>query len=157
LRPNVAEAWTDTLVLGLGKNQIGIDDPVSSALRSLERVPDEKLRSDWPATGPGFGGAFSGTEALPAASDPRLELAALTEGRPGFSTVSEPKGMLSLSTSSSSSAPSAPIEVLQFRESEPPKSPERRAPWSVLDALVVGVAVVTVALSALALAWFLAS
>jgi hypothetical protein len=76
----------------------------------------------------------------------------------GHTSVNEPKGVLSLSTSSSSSAPSAPIEVLPFRESEPPKRVEAsKASWSALDALVVSVAVLTIVLSALALAWFLVS
>jgi hypothetical protein len=33
----------------------------------------------------------------------------------------------------------------------------RKSSWSTLDALVVGVAVLTIVLSALALAWFLVS
>jgi hypothetical protein len=155
LRPNVAEPWTDMAVLSLGQNQLAIDDPVSSALRSLERVPDEKLDGDWPATGPGAATAGSS----PRFSTSRLHMSSVSDARSGFATVNEPKGVLSLSTSSSSSGPSAPIEVLQFRESEPPRRSERRraVSWSALDALVVGVAVVTIALSALALAWFLAS
>ena len=81
------------------------------------------------------------------------------DSRSNVSAAGEPKGVLSLSTSSSSSAPSAPIEVLPFRESEPPRKVEakRKAAWSTLDALVVTVAVVTIVLSALALAWFLVS
>jgi hypothetical protein len=85
-------------------------------------------------------------------------MAPLTDSRVGHSSVNEAKGVLSLSTSSSSSAPSAPIEVVPFRESEPPRRVEaRKSSWSTLDALVVGVAVLTIVLSALALAWFLVS
>jgi pSer/pThr/pTyr-binding forkhead associated (FHA) protein len=154
LRPNVAEAWTDMVVLELGRNQFVIEDPVSSALRSLERVPDEKLGSSWASASnrvvtPGSAHAVAGSTA---------RIAALADGRTGHSSVNEPKGVLSLSTSSSSSAPSAPIEVLPFRESEPPRRVEsRRSSWAALDALVVGVAVLTIVLSALALAWFLVS
>ncbi len=155
LRPNVAEAWADMAVLELGRNQFGIDDPVSSALRGLERAPDERLGSDWP---PPTTAAISSSGSLPGAGDARGRFGAPVEARKAFASVNEPKGVLSLSTSSSSSGPSAPIEVVPFRESEPPKKPEKqRTPWSFLDALVVGVAVVTVALSALALAWFLVS
>lgn len=154
LRPNVAEAWSDTAVLELGRNQFGIDDPVSSALRGLERAPDERLGSDWP---PPTAAAVSSSGSLTGAES-RGRFGAPVESRKAFASVNEPKGVLSLSTSSSSSGPSAPIEVVPFRESEPPKKPEKpRTPWSFLDALVVGVAVVTVALSALALAWFLVS
>ncbi len=157
LRPNVAEAWTDMVVLELGKNQFVIDDPVSSALRSLERVPDERLGADWSRLAAGPTASFSATHVVATSSGPRLP--GVTEGRPGFASVNEPKGVLSLSTSSSSSAPSAPIEMLQFRESEPPRRQEvrKKTSWSALDALVVGVAVITIALSALALAWFLAT
>ncbi|HWO10818.1 MAG TPA: hypothetical protein VNN80_15095, partial [Polyangiaceae bacterium] len=90
---------------------------------------------------------------------PTARMPAMSESRSGLAPVTEPKGVLSLSTSSSSSAPSAPIEVLPFRESEPPRKVEsrRRAAWSTLDAMVVTVAVVTIVLSALALAWFLVS
>ena len=153
LRPNVAEAWTDMAVLELGQNQLGIDDPVSSALRSLERVPDERLGAGWVSSGPRT--ASSGVH-TPA---PTARMPAMSESRSGLAPVTEPKGVLSLSTSSSSSAPSAPIEVLPFRESEPPRKVEsrRRAAWSTLDAMVVTVAVVTIVLSALALAWFLVS
>jgi pSer/pThr/pTyr-binding forkhead associated (FHA) protein len=154
LRPNVAEAWTDMVVLELGRNQFGIDDPVSSALRSLERVPDEKLGLNWVSSSNRL------TPAGPAHSvtGSTARIAALADGRAGHTSVNEPKGVLSLSTSSSSSAPSAPIEVLPFRESEPPKRVEaRKASWSALDALVVSVAVLTIVLSALALAWFLVS
>ena len=157
LRPNIAEAWTDMVVLELGNNRLGIDDPVSSALRSLERVPDEKLGLEWGARTGATTGSFA-TSPVQSSSIERARLVALTDGRGGFGSVNEQKGAPSLSTSSSSSAPSAPIEVLRFRETEPPKRPEvQRGRWSVLDALVVGVAVVTIALSALALAWFLAS
>jgi pSer/pThr/pTyr-binding forkhead associated (FHA) protein len=150
LRPNVAEAWTDMVVLELGRNQLGIDDPVSSALRSLERVPDEKLAGSWLSSKmtPAPGHSVVATTRLPAVGDSRGALGG----------VGDPKGVMSLSTSSSSSAPSAPIEVVQFRESEPPRRVEpRRSTWSTLDALVVGVAVLTIVLSALALAWFLVS
>lgn len=154
LRPNVAEAWTDMVVLELGRNQFAIDDPVSSALRSLERVPDEKLGSSWVSSSNRLGPA--GPAHLVTGSTARM--ASLADARAGHTPVNEPKGVLSLSTSSSSSAPSAPIEVLAFRETEPPKRVEaRRASWSALDALVVSVAVLTIVLSALALAWFLVS
>jgi hypothetical protein len=141
------------VVLELGRNHFGIDDPVSSALRSLERVPDEKLGPNW---------ASAQSRAVPPSSHPvagsTARIATLADGRSGHSSVSEAKGVLSLSTSSSSSAPSAPIEVVPFRESEPPRRLEsRKSSWSALDALVVGVAVLTIVLSALALAWFLAS
>jgi pSer/pThr/pTyr-binding forkhead associated (FHA) protein len=150
LRPNVAEAWTDMVVLELGRNQFGIDDPVSSALRSLERVPDERLGAGWVSSTSRGGGGVT-----PA---PTARMAPLTDSRVGHSSVNEAKGVLSLSTSSSSSAPSAPIEVVPFRESEPPRRVEaRKSSWSTLDALVVGVAVLTIVLSALALAWFLVS
>jgi pSer/pThr/pTyr-binding forkhead associated (FHA) protein len=156
LRPNVAEAWTDMVVLELGKNRLGIDDPVSSALRNLERAPDEKLGLDFGARGGTTTGKLAASM-VPSSAE-RARLSALTDGRGGGGSVNEPKGVLSLSTSSSSSAPSAPIEVLPFREPEPLRGPElERARWSALDALVVGVAVVTIVLSALALAWFLAS
>jgi len=156
LRPNVAEAWTDPLLLELGRNQLAIDDPVSSALRSVERVEDEKLGAEWGAFAAAGPDAFGPTQVLSAAPDSRPRAG---DSRGGFATLAEPKGLLSLSTSSSSSAPSAPIEVLRFKESEPPrkKVAARRARWSALDALVIGVAVVTIALSALALAWFLVS
>jgi len=153
LRPNVAEAWTDMVVLELGRNQFGIDDPVSSALRSLERVPDERLGAGWVSSTPSRGGGAGGVTPAPTA-----RMAPLTDSRVGHSSVNEAKGVLSLSTSSSSSAPSAPIEVVPFRESEPPRRVEtRKSSWSTLDALVVGVAVLTIVLSALALAWFLVS
>jgi pSer/pThr/pTyr-binding forkhead associated (FHA) protein len=152
LRPNVAEAWTDMVVLELGRNQFGIDDPVSSALRSLERVPDERLGAGWVSSTSRGGGVGGATPA------PTARMAPLTDSRVGHSSVNEAKGVLSLSTSSSSSAPSAPIEVVPFRESEPPRRVEaRKSSWSTLDALVVGVAVLTIVLSALALAWFLVS
>jgi hypothetical protein len=152
LRPNVAEAWTDMVVLELGRNQFGIDDPVSSALRSLERVPDERLGAGW-VSSTSRGGGTGGVSPAPTA-----RMAPLTDSRVGHSSVNEAKGVLSLSTSSSSSAPSAPIEVVPFRESEPPRRVEaRKSSWSTLDALVVGVAVLTIVLSALALAWFLVS
>lgn len=158
LRPNIAEAWTDMGVLELGNNRLGIDDPVSSALRSLERVPDEKLGLEWGARAGATTTSSFATSQVQSSSLERARLASLTDGRAGFGSVNEQKGAPSLSTSSSSSAPSAPIEVLRFRETEPPKRLEvQRGRWSVLDALVVGVAVVTIALSALALAWFLAS
>jgi pSer/pThr/pTyr-binding forkhead associated (FHA) protein len=151
LRANVAEAWADTCVLELGGNQLSIDDPVSSALRSLERVPDEKLGAEWSTLNTSSSRSVGSRLSV----SPPLE--ARTR-RSGGSSVAEKKGHFALSTSSSSSAPSAPIEVLQFRQSETPKRQEAQRPaWSVLDALVVGVAVVTVALSALALAWFIAN
>lgn len=151
LRPNVAEAWTDMAVLELGQNQVGIDDPVSSALRNLERVPDERLGAGWVSSSARSPGMH--------APAPTARMPALGDSRSNVAAVAEPKGVLSLSTSSSSSAPSAPIEVLPFRESEPPRKVEakRKAAWSTLDALVVTVAVVTIVLSALALAWFLVS
>lgn len=156
LRPNIAEAWPDTALLELGKTQLMIEDPVSSALRNLERAPDERLGSDWPrAPAPSVGGHLP-TAVVPISLDPRARLGLSTENRLGFTTAVESKGVLSLSTSSSSSAPSAPIEVLPFDEPEP-RPPQRRVAWSAIDALVVGVAVVTIALSALVLAWFLAS
>jgi len=153
LRPNVAEAWTDMAVLELGQNQLGIDDPVSSALRNLERVPDERLGAGWVSSGARATGAGVHTPA------PTARMPTIGDSRNNASTGGEPKAVLSLSTSSSSSAPSAPIEVLPFRESEPPRKVEakRKASWSTLDALVVTVAVVTIVLSALALAWFLVS
>jgi pSer/pThr/pTyr-binding forkhead associated (FHA) protein len=157
LRPNAAEAWPDTALLELGKTQLMIEDPVSSALRNLERAPDERLGSDWPrAPAPSGPDAHVATAMVPLSLDTRSRLGLSTENRSGFTTAVESKGVLSLSTSSSSSAPSAPIEVLQFGEPEP-RPPQRRVAWSTIDALVVGVAVVTIALSALVLAWFLAS
>lgn len=153
LRPNVAEAWPDMVVLELGRNQLGIDDPVSSALRSLERVPDERLGNGWVSNG-----ALAAVTPSAHGPNPTARLAPLGDSRLGLSGPSEPKAGLSLSTSSSSSAPSAPIEVVPFRESEPPRKVEARKPsWTTLDALVVGVAVLTIVLSALALAWFLVS
>jgi pSer/pThr/pTyr-binding forkhead associated (FHA) protein len=155
LRPNVAEAWVDTALLELGKTQLMIEDPVSSALRNLEQVPDERLGSDFPPA-PGSGAPVH-TAVVPLSVDARARLALPADPRPGFTTAVESKGVLSLSTSSSSSAPSAPIEVLPLGEPPPPVPPKRRVSWSAIDALVVGVAVVTIALSALVLAWFLAS
>jgi pSer/pThr/pTyr-binding forkhead associated (FHA) protein len=157
LRANVAEAWPDTALLELGQTQLMIEDPVSSALRSLERAPDERLGSDWPRSV----AAAAPDEPVPTAVvtlpiEQRARLGLSTDARAAFATAGESKGVLSLSTSSSSSAPSAPIEVLQFDEPGP-RPPKRRLSWSTIDALVVGVAVVTIALSALALAWFLAS
>jgi pSer/pThr/pTyr-binding forkhead associated (FHA) protein len=157
LRAHVAEAWPDTALLELGKTQLMIEDPVSSALRNLERAPDERLGSDWPpASAPAGLDAPVHTALVPLSLDARGRLGPSTESRGAFTTAVESKGVLSLSTSSSSSAPSAPIEVLQFGEPEP-RPPKRRLSWSAIDALVVGVAVVTIALSALVLAWFLAS
>ena len=155
LRPNVAEAWVDTALLELGKTQLMIEDPVSSALRNLEQAPDERLGSDFPPA-PGSGAPLP-TAVVPLSLDARARLALPGEPRAGFSTAVESKGVLSLSTSSSSSAPSAPIEVLPLGEPPQPAPPRRRVSWSAIDALVVGVAVVTIALSALVLAWFLAS
>jgi pSer/pThr/pTyr-binding forkhead associated (FHA) protein len=155
LRPNVAEAWVDAALLELGKTQLMIEDPVSSALRDLEQAPDERLGSDFPPA-PGSGGPVH-TAVVPLSIDTRARLALPVEPRSGFSTAVESKGVLSLSTSSSSSAPSAPIEVLPLGEPPPVVAPRRRVSWSAIDALVVGVAVVTIALSALVLAWFLAS
>lgn len=157
LSPNVTRAWPDTAILELGATQLCIDDPVSSALRKLESAPDEPLRESVGPPDPVP--AATSTQVLgvrPVASD-----APVAGGSPNpapFATVNESKGVLKLSTSSSSSAPSAPIAVLHARESEPPRRPERRRiRWTALDALVIGVAVVTVVLSALALAWFLVS
>jgi len=149
----VAEAWTDMVVLELGRNQFGIDDPVSSALRSLERVPDEKLSANWAS------GNRSGPTTPHSVASSTARLSTFGDVRSGQSSVNEAKGVLSLSTSSSSSAPSAPIEVLPFRQTEPPRKlePKKRSSWSTLDALVVAVAVLTIVLSALALAWFLVS
>jgi pSer/pThr/pTyr-binding forkhead associated (FHA) protein len=155
LQPNVPEAWPDTGVLELGNTQIGIDDPVSSALRNLERAPDERLAPEWSGARPGTERELTASTQVLASQELRLR-SLPAESRGGFSTVSDSKGVLSLSTSSSSSAPSAPIEVLQFGKPEPRPVKPRRS-WSTLDALVVAVAVVTIALSALALAWFLAS
>jgi hypothetical protein len=155
LRPNVAEVWTDTLLLDVGRNQLAIDDPVSAALRDVERQEDEKLSAGWNMGGAPAADVFGPTQKLAATPDLRPRGG---DSRGGFATLAEPKAMLSLSTtSSSSSAPSAPIEVPPIRESEPPRKvvPKRRR-WTALDALVVGVAVLTIAVSALALAWFLA-
>lgn len=154
LRPNVAEAWTDMGILELGRNQFGVDDPVSSALRSLERAPDERLGQNWLSTG----NRLSNATPAPAVTAATARFAGLGE-RAGHTSVNDAKGALSLSTSSSSSAPSAPIEVVPFRQTEPPRRVEARkkVSWSTLDALVVGVAVLTIVLSALALAWFLVS
>jgi len=155
LRPNVAEAWVDTALLELGKTQLMIEDPVSSALRNLEQAPDERLGSDFP---PALGSeAPVHTAVVPLSIEPRARLALPADPRSGFATAVESKGVLSLSTSSSSSAPSAPIEVLPLGEPPQLAPPKRRVSWSAIDALVVGVAVVTIALSALVLAWFLAS
>jgi hypothetical protein len=119
----------------------------------LERVPDEKLSAGWVSSGNGVGPGPAHPVTAPTA-----RMAALADPRSGHSSVNEPKGVLSLSTSSSSSAPSAPIEVVPFRESEPPRKVEaKKKTWSTLDAMVVGVAVLTIVLSALALAWFLVS
>lgn len=152
LEPNVAVLWSDTSVLDLGATQICIEDPVSSALRQLESEPDALV----PA-------ARSGLEpskrTLSRSVQPRLATpsSALSFGDTApFTGVSDIKGTLKLSTSSSSSAPSAPIEVLQTRNTEPPGRLERvRRRWTTLDALVVSVAGLTIAISALALAWFL--
>ncbi len=153
LRPNVAEAWTDMVVLELGRNQFGIDDPVSSALRSLERVPDEKL-GGWVAGG----NRTSNASMTPIVTAATARLGGLGESRSGHTSVNDAKGVMALSPSRSSSAPSAPLAVLPFRQSEPPRRVEaRKASWTTLDALVVGVAVLTIVLSALALAWFLVS
>lgn len=160
LRANVAEAWPDTALLELGKTQLTIEDPVSSALRNLERAPDERLGSaEWPRTlgvGPASGPPTANTAVVPLGTDTRSRLGLNTESRSQFGSGAESKGVLSLNTSSSSSAPSAPIEVLQFNEPEP-RPRKRRVSWSATDTLVVAVAVVTIALSVLALAWFLAS
>jgi pSer/pThr/pTyr-binding forkhead associated (FHA) protein len=155
LQPNVPEAWPDTAVLELGNTQLGIDDPVSSALRNLERAPDERLTPEWSASRPGLERDLLANTQVVASQELRVRSLS-TDSRGGFSTVTEPKGVLSLSTSSSSSAPSAPIEVLQFGKPEPRPAKPRKS-WSTLDAMVIAVAVVTIALSALALAWFLAS
>jgi pSer/pThr/pTyr-binding forkhead associated (FHA) protein len=160
LRPNVAEAWPDTALLELGKTQLTIEDPVSSALRNLERAPDERLgSSEWPRTlgaGHASGPPTANTAVVPLGMDTRSRLALSAESRSQFGSGAESKSVLSLNTSSSSSAPSAPIEVLQFNEPEP-RPRKRRVRWSATDTLVVAVAVVTIALSVLALAWFLAS
>jgi pSer/pThr/pTyr-binding forkhead associated (FHA) protein len=155
LQPNVPEAWPDTGVLELGNTQIGIDDPVSSALRNLERAPDERLAPEWSGARPGTERELTASTQVLASQELRLR-SLPAESRGGFSTVSDSKGVLSLSTRSSSSAPSAPIQVLQFGKPEP-RPVKRRKSWSTLDALVVAVAVITIALSGLALAWFLAS
>jgi len=155
LRPNVAEAWVDTALLELGKTQLMIEDPVSSALRNLEQVPDERLGSDFPPA-PGSGAPMTAA-VVPLSIEARARLSLSAEPRSGFATAVESKGVLSLSTSSSSSAPSAPIEVLPVGVPPQLVPPKRRVSWSAIDALVVGVAVVTIALSALVLAWFLAS
>ncbi len=160
LRPNVAEAWPDTALLELGKTQLMIEDPVSSALRNLERAPDERLgAAEWPRTlgaGQLNGPPSSTTAVVPVGMDTRSRLGLSTESRSQLASGAESKSVLSLNTSSSSSAPSAPIEVLQFKEPEP-RPRKRRISWSATDTLVVAVAVVTIALSVLALAWFLAS
>jgi pSer/pThr/pTyr-binding forkhead associated (FHA) protein len=153
LAPKVAQPWPDTAVLELGQTQLGIDDPVSSALRNLERAPDEKLVVERSARATGQD-ALGPTQIFAGASA-EARARSGSEGRASFSSFNEPKSVLSLSTSSSSSAPSGPIEALPFREPEPRLAKPRR-PWTALDALVIGVAVITIASSVLALAWFLA-
>jgi hypothetical protein len=158
LSPNVTRAWPDTAILELGATQLCIDDPVSSALRKLESAPDEPLPESDGAGPPEPAPAVTSTQVLGVRPVPSDAAAGGSRAPATFATVNESKGVLKLSTSSSSSAPSAPIAVLQARESEPPRRPERRRMrWTALDALVIGVAVVTVVLSALALAWFLVS
>jgi pSer/pThr/pTyr-binding forkhead associated (FHA) protein len=158
LEPHLAVLWPDTSALQIGSSQLCIDDPVSSALRRLESVPDEHIArreaAPEPAPPPTATQVMLGQPASRTPEDNR----GLRDISAPFSSVTDQKSLLKLSTSSSSSAPSAPIAVLVAGESEPPDGLERRArKWSTLDALVVGVAVLTIAVSALALAWFLVS
>lgn len=157
LTPNVPAAWHDSALLELGQSQLAIEDPVSSALRNVEQAADERLGQRQRETGALAGDALAPTQAVGSRAGREVAPAAQGTGG-GFMTRTEPKAALALSTSSSSSAPSAPIEVVRWRRSEPPRGTRaRRSRWSVLDALVIGVATLTIALSVLALAWFLAS
>jgi pSer/pThr/pTyr-binding forkhead associated (FHA) protein len=156
--------WSEDSVLELGKNQLSLDDPISSALRVLERVPDEKLEPKQPTPPPVWQGATQSIEesARPQTAAGKAALdrswsrpppAVLPTPLPGHGDVR----VLSHTTSVSSSAPSAPIEPAPYRESEAPVEQPARAArrWSTLDIIVIAVAAVTISASVLALAWFL--
>lgn len=157
--------WSEDSVLELGKNQLSLDDPISSALRVLERVPDEKLDSKQVAPPPVWQGATQSIDESARPHSAAGQAAALDRSwsRPPPAVLPTPlpahgdPRVLSHTTSVSSSAPSAPIEPQPYRESESPLEPPVRAArrWSTLDIIVIAVAAVTISASVLALAWFL--
>jgi hypothetical protein len=162
--------WGETSVLELGRNLLSLDDPISSALRVLERVPDEKLEQKVsgaaPSAAPYWQGATQSIDQTSLPGTPAGQATALDRSwsRPAPAVLpTPPPGSLSdralptHTTSVSSSAPSAPIEPAPYRESESPAAQPARPPrrWSTLDIVVVAVAAVTISASVLALAWFL--
>jgi hypothetical protein len=158
--------WGENSVLEIGKNQLSLDDPISSALRVLERVPDERLDAGKSAPPPVWQGA---TQSIDDASLPRTALGHASPldrswVRPPPAVLPTPqpsggdsRGLPTHTTSVSSSAPSAPIEPAPYRESESPAAqpPQAARRWSSLDVVVIAVAAVTISASVLALAWFL--
>jgi pSer/pThr/pTyr-binding forkhead associated (FHA) protein len=153
--------WAENSVLALGRNQLSLDDPISSALRVLERVPDERLE---PAAAPVWQGATQSIDAAGRLHTPVGQVSLdRSWSRPPPAVIPTSQSSLAdarsltHTTSVSSSAPSAPIEPAPYRESESPAEQPAPAPrrWSTLDIIVVAVAAVTISASVLALAWFL--
>ncbi len=155
--------WAENSVLELGKNQLSLDDPISSALRVLERVPDERLDPKQPTPLPVWQGA---TQSIDESARPQTAGKTALDrswSRPPPAVLPTPlpghgdARALSHTTSVSSSAPSAPIEPAPYRESESPVEQPAAAVrrWSTLDIIVIAVAAVTISASVLALAWFL--
>ena len=72
LQPNKSETWSPGVALVIGKHRIRLEDPVSEALRELERAADEPMRVDESVDPPGVESARgSATEAAaPAAAAP---------------------------------------------------------------------------------------
>ncbi len=150
LVPHQPQSWPDTALLQIGPHSVGIDDPVRSALREVQSLPDERLEVSSRGVGierspyPGGGAARSAQR-----------------GPGGTVALSEPPvsdtldRRWSLSTSSSSAAPASPIEVLRERDLEPAAAAgSRRVTWSTMDVVVVLVAAAALTLTVIALAWF---
>jgi pSer/pThr/pTyr-binding forkhead associated (FHA) protein len=157
--------WAENSVLELGRNQLSLDDPISSALRVLERVPDERLEHGQAAPAPVWQGATQSIDEAARPQTPPGQGAGLDRSwsRPPPAVLPTPlpslgdSRALTHTTSVSSSAPSAPIEPAPYRESESPvaQPPRVARRWSSLDIIVIAVAAVTISASVLALAWFL--
>jgi pSer/pThr/pTyr-binding forkhead associated (FHA) protein len=160
--------WAENSMLEIGKNQLSLDDPISSALRVLERVPDERLDVAQAGPPPVWQGATQSIDenVRPPQHTPAGQAAALDRSwsRPPPAVLPTPppapgdaRALPTHTTSVSSSAPSAPIEPAPYRESESPAAqpPQGSRRWSSLDIIVVAVAAVTISASVLALAWFL--
>lgn len=144
LDPNHSVRWHPFAELVIGDHRLRVEDPVSSALASVQSAPDEPIT--------GFGKKRSGQKDSPASL--RRKSRGLT---PETLSVREQQAAWKVASSTDFNfAPASPIEAISYPESEPPVLLEHKPPgWSVMDALVVAVAGVTVLLSCLVIAWFL--